>query len=67
LWFGRHWDDTVVQVISTSAYGFWLAALRSHLDAIWPPVVLHASHNFVQLRSPGAARAVVAGGVISAS
>jgi hypothetical protein len=55
LWFGRPWDDTVAQVVSTTAYGFGLAALRWHLGTIWPLVVLHASDNVVQLRSPGAA------------
>lgn len=55
LWFGRPWDDTVAQVVSTTAYGFGLAALRWHLGTIWPLVLLHASDNFVQLRSPGAA------------
>ncbi|GAA2702163.1 CPBP family intramembrane glutamic endopeptidase [Micromonospora olivasterospora] len=55
LWFERPWDDTVAQVISTTAYGFGLAALRWHLGTIWPLVVLHASDNLVQLRSPGAA------------
>jgi CAAX protease family protein len=55
LWFGRPWDDTVAQVISATAYGFGLATLRWHLGTIWPLVVLHASDNFVQLRSPGAA------------
>jgi hypothetical protein len=48
-------DDTVAQVISTTAYGFGLAALRWRLGTIWPLVVLHAGDNFVQLRSPGAA------------
>lgn len=55
LWFGRPFDDTVVQVISTAAFGFGFAALRWHLDTIWPLVALHALDDFLQLRSPGAA------------
>ncbi|MEV4754277.1 CPBP family intramembrane glutamic endopeptidase [Micromonospora sp. NPDC049559] len=55
FWFGRAWDDTVVQVVSTSAFGFGFAALRWQLRTIWPLVVLHALDDLLQLRSPDAA------------
>ncbi|NUR69525.1 MAG: CPBP family intramembrane metalloprotease [Hamadaea sp.] len=52
-WFGRDLDDTVMQVISTTAFGFCFAALRFHLGVIWPLVLLHALDDFLQLTSPG--------------
>ncbi|AEV87094.1 putative protease [Actinoplanes sp. SE50] len=55
VWFSRPWDDSVVQVVTTTAFGFAYAALRWHLGSIWPLVVLHAMDDFFQLRSPGAA------------
>lgn len=69
LWFGRPWDDTVAQVVSTTAFGFGFAALRWHLGTIWPLVVLHALDNVLQVRSPGAAplwwQAVVAAAFVA--
>jgi hypothetical protein len=55
LWFNRPWDDSLVQVISTTAFGFGYAALRWHLATIWPLAFLHAMDDFFQLRSPGGA------------
>jgi uncharacterized protein len=53
--FGRPVDDTVVQVISTTAFGAGFAALRLHTVAVWPLVLLHALDNWCQVNSPGAA------------
>jgi hypothetical protein len=55
LWFDRPGDDTLAQVVSTTAYGFGLAAMRWRLATVWPLAGLHTADNFAQLRSPGAA------------
>ncbi|MGW4946970.1 CPBP family intramembrane glutamic endopeptidase [Actinoplanes sp. NPDC004185] len=55
LWFNRPWDDSLAQVISTTAFGFGYAALRWHITSIWPLAFLHAMDDFLQLRSPDAA------------
>lgn len=55
VWFNRPWDDSIAQVVSTTAFGFGYAALRWHIGTIWPLAFLHAMDDFLQLRSPGAA------------
>lgn len=53
--FGRAVDDTVAQVVSTTAFGAGFAALRLHTGVLWPLVLLHGSDDWVQVNSPGAA------------
>jgi hypothetical protein len=53
--FGRPVDDTVAQVVSTTAFGAGFAALRLHTVALWPLVVLHGLDDWCQVNSPGAA------------
>jgi hypothetical protein len=53
--FGRAVDDTVVQVISASAFGAGFAALRLHVVVLWPFVLLHGLDDWMQINSPGAA------------
>ncbi|TFV52201.1 CPBP family intramembrane glutamic endopeptidase [Blastococcus sp. TF02A_35] len=53
--FGRPVDDTVVQVISTTAFGAGFAALRLHTVSVWPLVLLHGLDDWCQVNSPGAA------------
>jgi uncharacterized protein len=54
VWFGRAFDDTVVQVIETMAFGACLAALRFEIRTLWPLVLLHALDDLLQLRTAGA-------------
>lgn len=53
--FGRAVDDTVLQVISATAFGAGFAALRLHVVVLWPFVLLHALDDWMQINSPGAA------------
>jgi hypothetical protein len=53
--FGRAVDDTVAQVVSTTAFGAGFAALRLHTGVLWPLVLLHGLDDWVQVNSPGAA------------
>ncbi|RBY95594.1 CPBP family intramembrane metalloprotease [Blastococcus sp. TF02-8] len=53
--FGRPLDDTVAQVVSTTAFGAGFAALRLHVVSVWPLVLLHALDDWCQVTSPGAA------------
>jgi uncharacterized protein len=53
--FGRPLDDTVAQVISTTAFGMGFAALRLHIGVVWPLALLHGLDDWMQINSPGAA------------
>jgi hypothetical protein len=53
-WFGRAFDDTVVQVVETMAFGACFAALRFEIRTLWPLVLLHALDDLLQLRTAGA-------------
>ncbi|RBY77125.1 CPBP family intramembrane metalloprotease [Geodermatophilus sp. TF02-6] len=53
--FGRPVDDTVAQVVSTTAFGAGFAALRLHTVALWPLALLHGLDDWCQVNSPGAA------------
>ena len=53
--FGRPWDDTLTQVVSTAAFGAGFAALRLHVVALWPLAALHGLDDWCQVGSPGAA------------
>jgi hypothetical protein len=53
--FGRAVDDTVAQVVSTTAFGAGFAALRLHTGVLWPLVLLHGLDDWVQVNSPGVA------------
>jgi hypothetical protein len=53
--FGRPLDDTIVQVVSTTAFGAGFAALRLHTVVLWPLVLLHGLDDWLQVNSPGAA------------
>jgi hypothetical protein len=53
-WFGRAFDDTVVQVIETMAFGACFAALRFQIATLWPLALLHALDDLLQLRTAGA-------------
>jgi hypothetical protein len=53
-WFGHPLDDTVVQVIETTAFGACFAALRFAIGTLWPLVFLHALDDLLQLRTAGA-------------
>ena len=53
-WFGKPWDDTVIQVFETAAFGACYAALRFEIATLWPLVLLHALDDLLQLRTRGA-------------
>jgi hypothetical protein len=53
--FARPVDDTVVQVVSVTAFGAAFAALRLHNGVLWPLVLLHGLDDWMQVNSPGAA------------
>lgn len=53
-WFERRLDDTVVQVLETTAFGACFAALRFRVGTLWPLVLLHALDDLLQLRTAGA-------------
>jgi hypothetical protein len=53
--FGRPLDDTVVQVVSATAFGAGFAAVRLHIGVVWPLALLHGLDDWMQVNSPGAA------------
>lgn len=53
--FGRPLDDTIAQVISTTAFGAGFAAIRLHIGVVWPLALLHGLDDWMQVNSPGAA------------
>jgi uncharacterized protein len=69
--FGRPVDDTVAQVVSTTAFGAGFAALRLHTVVPRPRALLHRLDDRLQSNSPrGGAVAVapaVAAGCVTAA
>jgi hypothetical protein len=53
IWFSRPVDDTAFISVNAAAFGFAFAALRWHLQTIWPLVAVHGLGDFTQILSPG--------------
>lgn len=53
IWFSHPVGDTIYISINAAAFGFALAALRWHLQTIWPLAALHGLGDFTQILSPG--------------
>lgn len=53
--FGQSAGATAWQVVTAGSAGFLWAGARLVTGSLWPGIVLHASSNFLQIASPGAA------------